>query len=230
MAPHLSATVLLSISLICRSDPAQPRLEGESSMSPPLPSSVYFSWDTVQPFFHADNVTGSYSDAAIAQLARFPLVTLEKWHGACSNAASGSSTCPSIDRSSYSCCEEDRILHDLQRVKAVNSVRWNRDGADWMSLNCDIYRTQQPSYTSTWCSISHRLAGHDVRLWVGCLTLVPQYRLHTEMQAHPDWALALANGSRCLMAGDSGPATRNPKPSHGMPVNSYSSLFECLHA
>ena len=42
----------------------------------PPPSSVRFSWDTVQPFFHADNVTGPYSDDAIRSMARFPLVTL----------------------------------------------------------------------------------------------------------------------------------------------------------
>lgn len=46
----------------------------------PLPSAVRFSWERVQPFFHADNVTGPYSDEAIRAIARFPLVTLEKWH------------------------------------------------------------------------------------------------------------------------------------------------------
>ena len=44
------------------------------AMAVPPPSSVRFDWATVQPFFHADNVTGPYSDEAIASMARFPLV------------------------------------------------------------------------------------------------------------------------------------------------------------
>lgn len=88
----------------------------------PLPSAVRFSWERVQPFFHADNVTGPYSDEAIRAIARFPLVTLEKWHGACEGfkPANGSDHCPSISRSTYPCCEEDRITSDLQRVKALS--------------------------------------------------------------------------------------------------------------
>jgi hypothetical protein len=88
----------------------------------PLPTAVQFSWERVQPFFHEDNVTGPYSDEAIHALARFPLVTLEKWHGACRGweAANTSDHCPSISRSSYPCCEEDRITSDLQRVKTLN--------------------------------------------------------------------------------------------------------------
>jgi hypothetical protein len=33
-------------------------------------------------------------------------------------------------------------------------------------------------------------------------------KLHRQMLANPGWALRLPNGSRCLMFGDSGPATR----------------------
>ncbi len=88
----------------------------------PLPIAVQFSWERVQPFFHEDNVTGPYSDEAIQALARFPLITLEKWHGACEGweAANESDHCPSISRSSYPCCEEDRITSDLRRVKTLN--------------------------------------------------------------------------------------------------------------
>ena len=50
-------------------------------------------------------------------MARFPLVTLEKWHGACVGSAD---KCPDISRESYPCCEEERIVSDLRRVKAIN--------------------------------------------------------------------------------------------------------------
>ena len=43
----------------------------------------------------------------------------------------------------------------------------------------------------------------------------PQYKLHQEMLANPHWALQLANGSRCYMDGDSGPAHPRAPPSHG---------------
>ena len=134
------------------------------------PPCVQFNWSTVQPFFHADNVTGQYSNEAIHSIARFPIVTFEKWHGACSSA---DRQCPSIDRDVYPCCEEDRILTDLQRVKAIN-----------------------PNTTTV--------------IYFNMVLDFPQYKLHQQMLANPHWALALPNGSRCLMSGDSGPATKNP--------------------
>jgi hypothetical protein len=147
----------------------------------PLPSSVHFSWDTVQPFFHADNVTGPFSDQAIASIARFPLVTLEKWHGACAGARLNRSNrgdhCPSTSRDHYPCCEEQRIISDLGRVKALN-----------------------PNATTV--------------IYFNMVLDFPQYRLHREMVAHPHWGLALPNGSRCLMDGDSGPAVPRPA-AHG---------------
>ena len=117
-APHFAESLgrwLLSSSLLFALLPA-------AHAQLPLPSAVQFSWERVQPFFHEDNVTGPYSDEAIRALAKFPLVTLEKWHGACEGweAANTSDHCPSVSRSSYPCCEEDRITSDLQRVKALN--------------------------------------------------------------------------------------------------------------
>ena len=144
----------------------------------PPPSSVRFSWDTVQPFFHADNVTGPYSDEAIRSMAKFPIVTLEKWHGACVGSATADH-CPDISRDSYPCCEEERIVSDLQRVKAINP---NASTVIYFNMVLDF----------------------------------PQYKLHQDMLANPHWALALPNGSRCLMMGDSGPGTNNPGGHPGM--------------
>ena len=143
----------------------------------PLPSSVAFSWATVQPFFHADNITGPYSEEAIAEIAKFPLVTLEKWHGACEGfvPANKDDACPSIGKDAYPCCEEKRMVADLQRVKAINP---NASTVMYFNMVLDF----------------------------------PQYELHHQMLAHPHWALALPNGSRCQMSGDSGPATKNPDP------------------
>ena len=83
---------------------------------------MHFSWDTVMPFFHADNTTGPYSDEAIRSIARFPLVTLEKWHGACGDfqSTNKSGRCPDISLETYPCCEEQTITSDLRRVKAIS--------------------------------------------------------------------------------------------------------------
>ena len=144
----------------------------------PPPSSVRFDWATVQPFFHADNVTGPYSDEAIRSIARFPVVTFEKWHGACSHMGRGG-RCPSIDKDVYPCCEENRIIADLQRVKAIS-----------------------PNTTTV--------------MYFNMVLDFPQYELHQQMLANPHWALALPNGSRCMMSGDSGPATKHPGGHPGM--------------
>ena len=70
-------------------------------------------------------------------------------------------------------CEEERMITDLQRVKAINP---NVSTVMYFNMVLDF----------------------------------PQYELHHQMLANPHWALALPNGSRCQMSGDSGPATKNP--------------------
>lgn len=40
-----------------------------------------FSWNTLPVFFHSQNESGRWNSAALAQIARFPLVTIEKAHG-----------------------------------------------------------------------------------------------------------------------------------------------------
>ena len=47
------------------------------------------------------------------------MVTIEKWHGACSEVEEGTN-CPSEVVKAYPCCEEDRIITDLQRIKKIN--------------------------------------------------------------------------------------------------------------
>ena len=42
------------------------------------PQMPKFSWDTVPVFYHSCNYTGQFSDAAIAIIAKFPLVVVEK--------------------------------------------------------------------------------------------------------------------------------------------------------
>ena len=83
--------------------------------------------------------------------------------------------CPSIGKDAYPCCEEKRMVADLQRVKAINP---NASTVMYFNMVLDF----------------------------------PQYELHHQMLANPHWALALPNGSRCQMSGDSGPATKNPDP------------------
>jgi len=39
-----------------------------------------FSWDTLPVFFHSCNTSGPWSDAAVHQIARFPMATFEKSH------------------------------------------------------------------------------------------------------------------------------------------------------
>ena len=40
-----------------------------------------FSWDTLPVFFHSANTSGPYSADAIHVIAKYPMVTIEKWQG-----------------------------------------------------------------------------------------------------------------------------------------------------
>ena len=40
-----------------------------------------FSWDTLPVFFHSSNSTGQYNDDALQTIAKFQMVTIEKWMG-----------------------------------------------------------------------------------------------------------------------------------------------------
>ena len=40
-----------------------------------------FTWDTLPVFFHSSNSTGQYNDDALQMIARFQMVTIEKWMG-----------------------------------------------------------------------------------------------------------------------------------------------------
>ena len=99
--------------LSCMLNPTLPYLSADRHASirriPTL--APRFSWDTIQPFLHLANASGPFSNEAIAIMARFPMVTIEKFQGPCA----ATSTPPSD-----SCHEEQLIIDVLRRVKAAN--------------------------------------------------------------------------------------------------------------
>jgi len=52
-------------------------------VSNPAHARPYFSWDTVPLAFHGANRTGLYNAATVATLAKYQMVTIEKWYTAC---------------------------------------------------------------------------------------------------------------------------------------------------
>lgn len=70
-----------------------------------------FSWDTIPVFFHSSNSTGPFTDAAIKFMAKYPMVTVEKFQGPCGNAKGASPACH----------QEALIINELRRIKEVNS-------------------------------------------------------------------------------------------------------------
>jgi len=83
---------------------------------PPLPSPAkpapFFSWDTLPRAFHGANRSGMFNDGAIAALANFSIVTLEKWYTPC--GAQGPA------QSGPSCDVEDKMFDTFRRLKALN--------------------------------------------------------------------------------------------------------------
>ena len=69
-----------------------------------------FSWDTVPKFIHTSNSTGPVNQDALALMAKFAMVTVEKFQGACGNEKT----------SSPACDQEAQIIAPLRQVKALN--------------------------------------------------------------------------------------------------------------
>ena len=76
-----------------------------------VPKGPAFSWDTLPAFFHCANSSGPMSEKSIALMAKFPMVTIEKFQGPC---AQGASATPA--------CDQEAVIVDvLRRVKAANA-------------------------------------------------------------------------------------------------------------
>ena len=106
--------------LSCMLNPTLPYLSADRHASirriPTL--APRFSWDTIQPFLHLANASGPFSNEAIAIMARFPMVTIEKFQGPCA----ATSTPPSD-----SCHEEQLIIGRAGRYDQP-SIRKDRGG------------------------------------------------------------------------------------------------------
>ena len=64
-----------------------------------------FSWDTLPVFFHSSNSTGQYNDDAMKIIARYSMVTIEKWMGY---------DVKNVD-------DEDEMAVAMKAIKALNS-------------------------------------------------------------------------------------------------------------
>ena len=98
------ATILLPWILTVLSVPG-------ASSSAYTPRGPRFSWDTIPCFFHSSNSSGPMSSASLALMAKFPMVTIEKFQGACAHR----------DDASPACKQEEVIVDVLRKVKALNS-------------------------------------------------------------------------------------------------------------
>ena len=74
------------------------------------PKGPRFSWDTLPVFFHGSNASGPVNSAGLQMMARFPLVTVEKFQGPCGWGPGASPTCD----------QEGQIIDVLRRVKDLN--------------------------------------------------------------------------------------------------------------
>ena len=78
-----------------------------------VPRPPKFSWDTLPVFIHGSNQTGPINEEAIALMAKFPLVTVEKFQGPCANSHDPLPT--------PACDQETLIIDALKQVKAINA-------------------------------------------------------------------------------------------------------------
>eukprot|EP01047_Picozoa_sp_COSAG01_P040486 COSAG01_NODE_3412_length_6112_cov_2.531354_8_plen_448_part_00 len=78
------------------------------SPSQPLPPA--FSWETLPIFIHVGNNSGPFNDEAIGVMAKFAMVTLDKWMGPCGQRPDATPACD----------EEGVMLAEARRIKRAN--------------------------------------------------------------------------------------------------------------
>ena len=76
----------------------------------PAPRQPSFSWETLPVFIHVGNNSGPFNDAAIDVLAKFAMVTLDKWQGPCGQQPGATPACD----------EEGAMLAEARRIKRAN--------------------------------------------------------------------------------------------------------------
>jgi hypothetical protein len=69
-----------------------------------------FSWDTLPVFYHSANCSGLFNASSLATIARYPLVTFEKYTGPFDDA----------DFRQGRRYEEDNIVAQAKALKAIN--------------------------------------------------------------------------------------------------------------
>lgn len=77
----------------------------------PAKPTPHWSWDTLPIAFHGANRSGLYTPDAEAQLARYSMVTLEKWYTPC--GAQGPT------QAGPECDVEDKMFGTFRRIKAL---------------------------------------------------------------------------------------------------------------
>lgn len=77
----------------------------------PLP---FWSWDTIPLAYHGANTTGLFSEAAVDQLAKYRMVTIEKWYTPCAQPGPGGS------QGNASCDVEASMFDTFRALRTLN--------------------------------------------------------------------------------------------------------------
>ena len=138
-----------------------------------------FSWETLPVAWHSSNSTGRYSDAQIMELARYSMVTFEKFQNVRAVVPAGVLAAPSYtdpdglyacqDEANVSrcgCCEEDEIVAAAQAIKAVNpkvvTVAYFNAQIAYPWYRASRALTSQPSW---WSSVHAGPPGATWKTW-----------------------------------------------------------------
>ncbi len=123
-------TFLAMVRLIAHTGPAV--IDGEPTGGKIKFKMPDFSWETLPVAWHSGNSTGQYTDAQIKELARYQMVTLEKFQNLRAvvpaevlardyESPGGLYECQrNASLSMCGCCGEDEIVAVARKIKAVN--------------------------------------------------------------------------------------------------------------
>jgi len=86
----------------------------EASDANPAMPTPYFSWDTIPLAFHGANIARLYNEAEVEQLAKYQMVTLEKWYTPCAFHVHDR------NQSGPECNVEEKMYTTFNAIKAQN--------------------------------------------------------------------------------------------------------------
>jgi hypothetical protein len=112
------------------------------------------SWETLPVYLHSSNRSGFWNDTALAILARYPMVVIEKWH--CQGGESSQPYSPPAGEPCARLTQEERMIQQCAVIKRhsprLSCIFYMNAAIDfeWYKLHETLVRHEDEGYLPDW--------------------------------------------------------------------------------